>query len=225
MVTVQVDTGGHGHPVPQGLAKMVEGELQARGVFGEYRLRHGPPERGTPHTPRFKVRGPIGPAGLEILLKPGGNDTVRVCWLAPANSRGLRCEQLREALQAELRRFEPQGTSTSQPEEEEVDWRAAAPAAAPPQPEPPRAPAPSPERPRRVVDLADLERQLVAEVDELEFSIVECEEAAEQKEDDARALREEATRYRRKADAAKEKLAALVPRLEAVRAVAAMVPT
>jgi len=88
-LSIVVSQGHHTMPVPRGLVRLVEDEMRARGIAGEYKLWFGPPERGTPHTPRFKARPNIGPRGLELVLKPGGNDSAHTCWLQRANSAGM----------------------------------------------------------------------------------------------------------------------------------------
>lgn len=110
-MTVEIKTGKHSTVVAKGTLDILRRKLREAGMPLDSRwvVHAGRAVKGTPHVPEFSVRRISPHKGVEVRVKPGGNDTARTFFIVPPN--GMKPEQLFSA----LREVEQAGGETPQP--------------------------------------------------------------------------------------------------------------
>ncbi|MDQ5958047.1 MAG: hypothetical protein QG665_393 [Patescibacteria group bacterium] len=105
---ITVERGGHTHPVPEGIEKLLEELLLGSGynLDLEWLLYMGPAVKGRPEMPRIKVVRLTHHRSIEIRLRPGDNTTARVCYLRPPKNSGITLDELFMVLKGEQDRPE-----------------------------------------------------------------------------------------------------------------------
>lgn len=208
-VEVELKRGKHGaNSVPKGIDKLVVEVLEACQVAGAYVLLVGWRIKGTAHTPRFRAIS-WSDRGVEIVLKPGDNNTATTCWLSPKNNAALGCEELFAVLAP------PAGASP--PAEPPVDPVVECPLT------PKLRKARSPVLPTSAVDLDALTRQLQANEDELALAALQAEEWLTVKEGELATLQRDVAELVERRRTLDEELRQVSTRLAAARLVAEMV--
>lgn len=212
-VEVELKRGKHSAgSVPKGIDKLVIEVLEACQVAGQYVLLVGWRIKGTAHTPKFRAVS-WSDRGVELVLKPGDNNTATTCWLTPKNAAALSCEQLFGVLAPPDPKPADEDPAVPEPSIAKVVKLE------PAKPRKVRTPPP----PTSAVDLDALIRQLAAQEDNLALAALQAEERMTAREAELARLREEVAKLGEQRRALDDELRAVSERLAATRMVVAMV--
>jgi len=82
---VQIVKGKHSHQIPRGAEKLIERKLFEAGlpISQHWSVRLGPQIKGRNTMCEFKPLKPSERGGVSVRIKPGGNDTVYICYVIP----------------------------------------------------------------------------------------------------------------------------------------------
>lgn len=84
-MAIHVTRGKHHHPIPKGMAMLIQRWLEAAGYSTDqpWKVKMGASVKATAHRSERRVRKITTRNTLEVFVKPGGNSTGRICYIAP----------------------------------------------------------------------------------------------------------------------------------------------